>query len=189
MTSLAAPTRTTRVALLFALSGLVTFFVVMPHGDTAAAGESRFDPVTKEHTFEHDQGRMIYRGIANSAGGYAVILTLLSLALPYLKRPMLTRWHARIGIAVLALASIHTAMFLWEGSMRGWAPGVLSLSAFAFHGVTGAWKAAFARAWGAAWWRFAHRGSGWIALLMVAEHIALASWHFGLARWFEEGRW
>lgn len=182
------PTRTTRVAIAFAFLSLLALLVALPHGKMAPSGETRWDPVAKKAIFVHDESKFVTRGIANITGQLAVILTLASLGLPYLKRPGLARLHARAGIAILVLAGIHTALFLGEGSLRGWAPGILSFLAFAVHGVTGAFKVHLMRAWGSTWWRLAHRGSAWAALALVIEHILLASWHFGLARWFEEAR-
>lgn len=184
----AQPTRTTSLALAFAVVGLMMLLVALPHGKMAQNGRMAWDPVTREHTWIHDEGSMALRGLANAAGGYAVILTLASMVIPYLKRPKLHKWHARIGIAILVLAGIHTAMFVVEGSFRGWLPGMLSFLAFGIHGVTGALKVRLLGAWGTGWWKLVHHGSAWAALALVVEHIMLASWHFGLAKWFEEGR-
>jgi hypothetical protein len=185
----AAPTRTTTLAFTFMLLGLLALAVTLPHGRMAPNGHMEFDPATREHTWVHDEARMALHAGANAAGGYAVILTLLSMAIPYLKRPKLQKWHGRVGVLVLVLAGLHTFLYLAEGSLRGWLPGMLSFLAFGLHGITGALKVHFLRTWGPAWWRFVHRGSAWAALALVAEHILVASWHFGLARWFEEGGW
>lgn len=175
----AQPTRLTRSAALFALLGLLALAAALPRGEMAPAGRMVGDE------FVHDEGGMLLRGLANAAGTIAVALTLASLWMPYLKRAPMRRWHTRIGVAILALAALHTAMFVVEGSSRGWIPGALSLGAFAAHGLTGALKVRLLRAWGAGWWRLAHHGTAWAALALVAEHILLASWHWGLARWLE----
>ncbi|HVM45082.1 MAG TPA: hypothetical protein VM582_04020 [Candidatus Thermoplasmatota archaeon] len=180
----AQPTRATAFALAFLMLGLLALLVALPHGRMAPVGEMRFDPATGEHAFVRDEGAMAVRGLANAAGGLAVLLTLASLALPYLRRLSLRRLHARVGVIILVLAALHTLLFLREGSFRGWLPGALSLLAFGLHGATGALRARLARAWGPRWWRFAHHASAWAALALVAEHVLLASWHFGLARWF-----
>ena len=181
--------RLAKPTLLILVLGLVALAFALPQGTMAQNGHLVWDPATRTHEWIHDEARMAAHGIANAAGGYAVLLTLASLALPYLKRPKLLRWHSRIGIAIMVLAAIHVAMYLWEGSFRGWLPGMLSFLAFGLHGATGAMKARLARGWGPARWRIVHRGSAWAALLFTLQHIVIASWHFGLARWFEEGRW
>ena len=185
----AALTRTTTFALAFCVLGLLALLVALPHGEMAPNGRMVYDPQTRGHEWVHDDARMTTHALANAAGGYAVLLTLVSMALPYLKRPKLHRRHGRIGVAILALAGVHAAMYLAEGSFRGWLPGLLSFAAFAVHGATRVWKARLLRAWGASAWKLTHRGSAWTALALVVEHILVASWHFGLARWFEEAGW
>lgn len=179
------PTLRTRVVLLAGFAALCASLVALPHGGMASMGEMRLDPATRAHVFVHDHARMVWHGMANMTGQLAALLTLATLVLPYLRRPVATRAHRWIGVAILVLASIHTAIYMNDGSTRGWIPGALAFAFFGAHGATAALKGAFLRAWGPAWWRRLHRGSGWGALALVVEHILLASWHFGLVRWLE----
>lgn len=180
----ASPARL-RLALLLGFLAVCALALALPHGRMAPMGEMRHDDATGAASFVHDDARMARHGAANAAGSVAVLLTLAGLGLPYLRRGALLRLHRALGVAVLALAAAHMLLYLADGSLRGWLPGLASFAAFAAHGLTGALKARLLRAWGPARWRVLHRGSAWAALGLVAMHILLASWHYGLARYFE----
>lgn len=183
------PTIGFRVAAAALLLLLAALLVVLPHGEMSPSGHVvvRADGT---HEFEHDESRLIVRGIGNMLGTLATLALAASLALAYLPAtPARRRNHARVGWAIMVLSVGHVALMLADGSLRGVAPGSLSLVLFAAHGATGAMKARIARAWGAAWWRYAHRATAWAAVLFLVEHVLLASWHWGLARWFEQNGW
>lgn len=168
------PTLGFRAAAAAAFVLLVALLVALPQGRMAPAGHM------EGNEFVHDEAAMAMRGIANMTGTLATLALVASIWLAY-RGTASRRAHARLGWAILAFAAIHVGLFLWEGSLRGGLPGALSILLFAAHGVTGALKQRIARAWGGAWWCYAHRASAWAAAFMLVEHVLLASWHWGFA--------
>jgi hypothetical protein len=94
-------------------------------------------------------------------------------------------WHNAASFTLLATASIHMLLFLYEPESpwtSGAIWGTIALASLALLGVTGALQRWFVERWGFAMWRYMHFGIAILSIAFTVLHLGIDGTHFAFLR-------